>query len=129
MKRLPLSMLALLATLSLVACTPKANTSTSSAAQSSQEARKTLELTVLTEAGLTSKTVAFKEGQSVMDLLKENFEVKEDNGLVTAIDGLEQQPAKKIYWMYEVNGSLADKGAADFYPEAGDTIKFYQEQF
>ncbi|HEL2449554.1 TPA: DUF4430 domain-containing protein, partial [Streptococcus suis] len=51
------------------------------------------------------------------------------NGLITEIDGVSQDTSTNTYWMYKVNGQMADKGAKDLTVANGDEIEFYLETF
>ncbi|HEL2722309.1 TPA: DUF4430 domain-containing protein, partial [Streptococcus suis] len=50
-------------------------------------------------------------------------------GLITEIDGVSQDTSTNTYWMYKVNGQMADKGAKDLTVANGDEIEFYLETF
>lgn len=130
MKKLLSGLLTLFALIHLSACAAvkveQSSTSTSSVTKATEQ---TVQLIVQTTDGKSDKTVTFKDGDSVMDILKANFTVEETNGMVTSIDGLKQDEAKNTYWMYKVNDTMADKGAAELQPKAGDVIEFYQEKF
>lgn len=120
MKKISVS-LTLLATLFLAACSP--------AEKSQEDAKVQLTLQVTTDGKVDSKEVTAESGDSVMDVLEEYHKVEEDNGLVTAIDGVSQNAATNTYWMYKVNGQMADKGAEELKVQAGDKIEFYLETF
>jgi hypothetical protein len=47
-------------------------------------------------------------------------DIESDSGLVTAIEGVEQDADKNLFWLYYVNGKLAQKGAAEVKLETGD---------
>lgn len=69
-----------------------------------------------------SKELEVEEGTSVLDVLKENYDVKEKDGFVNAIEGYEQNEKENLWWMYSVNGEEADVGAADFDVSEKDAI-------
>lgn len=73
---------------------------------------------------IISEDLKANSDQSVLDVLKENFEVKETNGFVTEIDGKAQDKAKNKYWMYYINGKEADKGAKDIKVKNNDIIEW-----
>lgn len=126
MKKLVSNLFALVALLILTACGQAKTTETPA---SSSASGPTLELVVTKPEGSKSETVAFEEGDSVLEILDAAYDIEETNGFITAIDGLKQDESKNIYWMYKVNGEMADKGAAELEPKAGDKIEFYQETF
>jgi Tfp pilus assembly protein PilV len=80
----------------------------------------------LTEDGeeVSSKEVAFEEGANLMDVMKENFEVEEDAGMITSIEGHSQDEGASKYWLYTVNGEMAQVGAADLELSDEDEVAF-----
>lgn len=130
MKRHTSGLLTLLALLSLGGCAAvRFDNNSASSSSVVKQSEQTVQLIVQTADGKSEKTVTFEEGDSVLDILDANHDVTEDSGLVTAIDGLEQDIATNTYWLYKVNGVMAEKGAKDWQPKAGDIIEFYQEKF
>ena len=73
------------------------------------------------------KEVIVDQDDSVLDALDEAFDVEDDDGFVTEIDGHKQNPARNLYWMYKVNDKMATKGAEENIVKNGDQIEFYQE--
>lgn len=73
------------------------------------------------------KEVIVDQDDSVLDALDEAFDVEDDDGFVTEIDGHKQNPAKNLYWMYKVNDKMPTKGAEENIVKSGDQIEFYQE--
>ncbi|MET3559114.1 hypothetical protein ABID29_002263 [Streptococcus rupicaprae] len=126
------SLFALVSVMTLAACSPAptsvpANNQTSQVADDDPTAQATI-LVKFTDRE-TEKEVTFEVGDSVMDVLEDNFNVEEEDGLVTVIDGVSQDPAKNTYWMYKVNGEMAEVGAESYEVKAGDKIEFYLESF
>ncbi|MGT2742872.1 DUF4430 domain-containing protein [Streptococcus plurextorum] len=114
----------LLLSLMLVACgNSGANQQTSTQSQGK------VHLIVTIDTNTIDEQVAFDEGDTVMDVLKANYAVEETDGFITAIDGQEQNPAEKLYWMFDVNGEMAPKAANQIKVQDGDKIEFYQEKF
>ncbi|MFL2106416.1 DUF4430 domain-containing protein [Desemzia sp. FAM 23991] len=65
-----------------------------------------------------------EEGQTVLEALKENFEVVEEGGLVSSIEGHEQDETESKYWLYTVNDEQPTVGAADYVLKDGDEVKW-----
>ncbi|EHI70299.1 DUF4430 domain-containing protein [Streptococcus ictaluri] len=110
--------------LSLVACSQGNN--------ASQESKKTVanqqvRLIVKEDQDTIDEKVAFDKGETVLEVLKENYKVQEKDGFITAIDGIEQDTKAQKYWFFKVNGKMADKGANQLKVKDGDKIEFYQE--
>lgn len=76
------------------------------------------------EIPVLEKEILPKADQSLLDAMKENCEVAESNGLVTAIEGHAQDYNTNTYWFFEINGEFSDLGAGEYYPKEGDIIEF-----
>ena len=76
-----------------------------------------------------TKKITIIKDQTLLDALKENFKIEEKSGFITSIDGKAQDQAADKYWMFDVNGKMADKGAADIHLKKGDTVAFYLGSF
>ncbi|VTS18299.1 putative lipoprotein [Streptococcus pseudoporcinus] len=85
-------------------------------------------LTVKEDTNEVDEKVAFQEGDTVMDVLKANYKVKEKDGFIRAIDGYQQKPNEKVYWFYKVNGKMATKAANVLKVKKGDNIYFYLDK-
>ncbi|QXE00304.1 DUF4430 domain-containing protein [Terribacillus sp. DMT04] len=86
--------------------------------QNNQQAEQQNELQAtitLTEDGqeISSEEVTFEEGANLMDVMKENFELEEEGGMITSIEGHSQDEAANKWWLFTVNGEMAPVGAAD----------------
>lgn len=71
-----------------------------------------------------AKEIEVEEGQTVLEALHDNYEVTEDGGLVTAVEGIEQDEAENKYWMYSVNDEQPTVGAAEYVLQDGDEVKW-----
>lgn len=123
-KRFKTGFLALVAML-LVPCSQ----GTSSIATSVPKADHHVRLVVKEDTNTIDEKVSFGKGDTVLEILKDNYEVKEKDGFITAIDGIEQDTKANKYWLFKVNGKMADKGANQITVKDGDSIEFYQEVF
>ncbi|MFC5632194.1 MULTISPECIES: DUF4430 domain-containing protein [Streptococcus] len=121
MKKL-LSSLVIFLSIFLVACD-------NDAAEKDDQVAGKVQLIVNLDTNKMDEQVTFESGDTVMDVLEDNYEVEKDNGLITSIDGLAQDEAKKLYWMFKVNDEMAPKGADQITLNDGDKIEFYQEKF
>lgn len=108
----------------LVACGQQQDAAKTSG---SEEAGK-VELIVDLDTNVVDENVTFEKGDTVMDVLEDNYKVEETDGFITAIDGLEQDTAKGVYWFFKVNDDMAPKAADQIEVKAGDKIEFYQEK-
>lgn len=71
-----------------------------------------------------AKETDVQEGQSVLEALKDNYEVVEEGGLVSSIEGHEQVEKESKYWLYTVNDEQPTVGASDYILEEGDEVKW-----
>lgn len=98
------------------------------AAENKETAEETKATVALTknnmEEEVDSKEVAIKEGQTLMDVMKENFEVEEAGGFINGIDGIKASESEKTYWHLVVNGEDAMTGANEIELKDGDKIEF-----
>ncbi|MGN1283978.1 MAG: DUF4430 domain-containing protein, partial [Candidatus Limosilactobacillus intestinavium] len=65
-----------------------------------------------------------KKKAKVITGLKKAWKVQETKGFVTSIDGKKQNPKKKIYWTYTINGKWASKGVDQQAVANKDKVKF-----
>ncbi|WP_208588130.1 DUF4430 domain-containing protein [Gracilibacillus suaedae] len=64
-------------------------------------------------------------GASLQTVLEENYDVEvSDDGFLTAIEGHQQNTVENIFWTYEANGEMINKGIAEYQVEDGDHITF-----
>ena len=123
MKKVVLGLISFLAVLFLAAC--------GSSSQTAVEQEEQFQATLVVDFGdkVDSQEISFEQGDTVMDILEEHFEVESEAGMVTAIEGVSQDAAANTYWMYDINDELAPKGAEEMTISEGDTITFYLETF
>ena len=77
------------------------------------------------EEVLAEENVEIEEGDTLLNVLQENFEVKvTEEGFITSIEGVSQDEEAGLYWMYEVNQEMASVGAGQYELEAGDEVVF-----
>lgn len=69
-------------------------------------------------------SIELQDNKNLLAILKKNFDIEESGGLITSIEGEQQDPKKNVYWMYEVNGEPANVGAGDYILNSGDKINF-----
>ena len=67
-----------------------------------------------------SVTYTLKDNKKTLD----SKTVKQTKGFITSIDGHSQNPKKKIYWTYTINGKWAQKGANQQVVNNKDKVKF-----
>ena len=116
------SFTALLFACALAACGGNSSSAPATQAGAATQAQAGAAVLVTTDCGgtvLRAKTPV-DAGETAMRSLDRVADIESDSGLVTAIGGVEQIPDKNVFWLYYVNGKLAQKGAAEVKLEAGD---------
>lgn len=127
MKKISSILVLALALISLTACVSQLTSKTSS---SSIQQEETAHFVIKTSDDKEEKKeVTFTKGQTILEVMQKEFQIKESNGIITSIDGINQDEAKKTYWMYKVNDEMAPKLAGETPLKKGDTVEFYLETF
>jgi hypothetical protein len=73
---------------------------------------------------ISTKKVTTTSKQTLMKVMKQHYQIKEDNGMITAINGHKQNTKAQKYWLYKINGKDATKGAAATYLKNNDKVSF-----
>ncbi len=76
------------------------------------------------EEVIDEKEVPIEADAILMDILKENFDVEEDQGFITSVEGIAPKEDEEKAWMYFVNGEMAPVGANEYELEPGDEVTF-----
>lgn len=117
--------------LGFVGCTstPETNDTTTSTSQSKEnEISLTISL-IKEDEVIDEKEITVAEGSNLMDAVKENFEIKEDNGMITSIEGIEQDTKESYFWTYTINDEMIMTGANETALHEGDKVVFTYSKF
>ncbi|WP_164668730.1 DUF4430 domain-containing protein [Virgibacillus doumboii] len=71
---------------------------------------------------LNEKEIEIEEGAILMEVMKNNFELKEDGGFITSIEGVAAKESEKTFWAIMVNGEMAQVGAKELKLSPGDEV-------
>lgn len=72
---------------------------------------------------VNTDTLMVAADTTLMELMQQHYDlIVTADGLVESIEGIEQEPEKNLYWVYEVNEEQVTEGAETFIPEENDTI-------
>ncbi|HEX6594561.1 MAG TPA: DUF4430 domain-containing protein [Bacillota bacterium] len=91
------------------------------------EKEETVVITVSKDEGekmIIEQEVPIEEDAVLMDVLKEHFEIEEEDGFITSIEGVAPEEGEEKAWMYFVNGEIASVGANEFELSPGDEVTF-----
>jgi len=92
-----------------------------------EENEETAAITISEDEGEevhAEEDITFTEGDLLLDVMEENFEVEHDSGFVTSIDGIAPEEDEERAWMYYVNDEMPTVGAAEYELESGDEVIF-----
>ncbi|MEJ8751998.1 DUF4430 domain-containing protein [Lagierella sp. ICN-221743] len=117
-------LLLLVVAITFVGC--KNNSNADSTTSSEYSLKATIELIEDGES-FKKETLNFNEGEKLLDVMKRNLEVEEKDGFITSIDGHMQDEDSKKYWLYTVNGEMAEVGANQFELRDRDEVVFTLE--
>lgn len=79
--------------------------------------------------GLVNKEVEFEDGDTLADVMEDNFTVENEDGFLTSIEGHEQSPEDNIFLVFEINGEMVMTGMEDTELSDGDEVAWKLEQF
>ena len=128
-----------LTTLTLTSCGNKneeknSNNSnpTSIVSVESSEKEEITNVSIVIKDTVNDKEILKEDGKIGKDglekYLKENHKAKFEDGMMTEPEGIKQDKEKNQYWMYYVNGEMAEVGIGDYVPKENDQIEFRFEQ-
>lgn len=69
------------------------------------------------------------DGKVLLDVMNQYFELEQKGGLITSINGHNQDQLKGKYWVFDINGAMSELGAADLKLHDGDVIEWKLEAF
>jgi len=78
---------------------------------------------------ISTKEIIIKDGALLGDVMADNFDIEEENGMIISIDGKKQDNKEQKYWIYTVNGKEAEIGANDYILEDGDKVEWNLSKF
>ncbi|MFC6346668.1 DUF4430 domain-containing protein [Vagococcus carniphilus] len=104
--------------------------SSSEVAASSEKTEDGVKVT-LQEDGkeISSKDIEIKDGAFLGDIMADNFDITEENNMISSIDGKKQDNKAQKYWIYTVNGKEAEVGASEYKLKTGDEVVWNLSKF
>lgn len=73
---------------------------------------------------ISSKEVVFQAGDTLYDVMDKNFDLEDDKGFITSIDGHKQDEEDDKYWTYTIDDKEVLKGATEVELKGGEKIDF-----
>ncbi|MGM8365314.1 DUF4430 domain-containing protein [Virgibacillus sp. W0181] len=106
---------------------PTAEEETNQTEQSEEAQEENIVVTLSKDDGeeiIEEKEIPIEEGAILMDVMKANFDIKEDGGFIHSIEGVAPEKGEEKAWMYFVNNEMPMVGASEFELSAGDEVTF-----
>lgn len=98
----------------------------------SSEKEEVTNVSILIKDTVNDKEILKEDGKIGKDglekYLEENHKAKFEDGMMIELEGIKQDKEKSQYWMYYVNGKMAEVGIGDYVPKENDQIEFRFEQ-
>ncbi|SES81336.1 protein of unknown function [Oceanobacillus limi] len=110
--------------------TPKQEESSNNTNQNSSnsaEVEEAITIVISTDEGeevISNESIAIEEGDILMDVMKENYDIEEEGGFIHSIDGIAPEEGEEKAWMYFVNDEMASVGADEYELTPGEEINF-----
>lgn len=102
----------------------------SSQASTAEQAKIKVKITILNEEKeVSQKELTVSQEDSLMKVMKENFSIKEENGMITEIEGIAQDEKENFYWTYTINQEMVNTGANDTKLNENDEVEFNYAKF
>lgn len=73
---------------------------------------------------VSEEEISINEGDILLDVLTEHFDVEHDGGYITSINDIEADESKKEAWFFFVNDEMAPVGAGEYELSANDKVNF-----
>ena len=131
MKKL-LSVLLLTGTLAITGCTPSVDVEDVNETAIEQQAEISQGTVIMLDTegnDLFNKEVSFDDGALLSDIMENNFDVVNEGGFITSIEGHEQSIEDNIFLVYEINEEMVMTGIEETEIFDGDSIVWKLEQF
>lgn len=104
----------------------------SSTAVASSEAKETVAVTITIsvdgkEIEDGTQQLEVEPDMNLLEVMKENYDIEEENAFITSINGHKQDEEAGKYWLFDINGEMAPAGANDTKLQEGDTVEWKLE--
>ncbi|AYW48325.1 hypothetical protein C7K38_08095 [Tetragenococcus osmophilus] len=127
MKKKTTTCLAFISALFIVGCSNENNSADTNETTSQTSQAEQIDVTVEIEEedqSIGEKEVETTTDESLMQVMRNNFAIKEDGGMIVAVEGVEQDEDENMYWTYTINDEMVNTGAEETTLEDGDQVTF-----
>lgn len=87
-----------------------------------EEEGQTAEITIIAGEDIVVEKEVEINGEPLQEILANNFELEEEDGFITAIEGIPQVEEDNTWWMFEVNGEMPQVGANEYIVQDEDEV-------
>ena len=74
-----------------------------------------------------SKSLELEEEASLREIMDEYYQIKEENGYLVELEGIEHDPSQDKYWLFYVNDELAEFTMDEYMLDTNDQIDWRLE--
>lgn len=68
--------------------------------------------------------IEISEGTTLLELMQEHYDIEEENGMITSIEGYSQDENLGAYWMFDINDQQSTVGAGEYVLQDGDEVEW-----
>lgn len=86
-------------------------------------------ITVDTGEKKEEKKVEVTGDETLLEVMKKEFDAQEEKGFITAVNGIEQNKDENKFWVFTINGEQVNKGAQEVTLKKDDKVEWKLEQF
>ncbi|GAA3024347.1 DUF4430 domain-containing protein [Tetragenococcus solitarius] len=118
--------LALFSTLFIVGCSNEqdfADTNATTNQTTQEQVTATVEIEKEDQM-VDEKEIKTTSDETLMEVMQDNFDIKEEGGMITAVEGIKQDEDENMYWTYTINDEMVNTGADETTLEDNDQIVF-----
>lgn len=119
-------------TLVITGCTPSVDVEDVNETAIEQQAEVSQGTVIMLDTegnDLFNKEVSFVDGELLSDIMENNFDIVNEGGFITSIEGHEQSTEDNIFLVYEINEEMVMTGIEETEIFDGDSIVWKLEQF
>ncbi|RBW69191.1 DUF4430 domain-containing protein [Bacillus taeanensis] len=95
----------------------------------SEDKTATISIVSFTNELIVAKEVQFNENESLLDVMKREFNIELEDGLIVSIEGHKSIPNENIHWALFVNGDVQTIAADEISLQTSDYIRWSLEDF
>lgn len=68
--------------------------------------------------------IEVEEGTTLLEAMREHYDIEEEGGVITSIEGYAQDESRNAYWIFDVNDEQSPEGAGEYILQNNDEIEW-----